>query len=168
MAHGIFRSDAMTGTLLAPALVSIYASADLDNGNVVAVGGYKTGEREIHTMSTPTASSALKDLAVIGSEEVDKRNNNAALEDFYNKTGSTCRGYMLRSGDIFSVTAEAFELAKSGDTAITPTVGTTIFEAQAGVKMLAVNTATSGSTKIGELVRIETEGGKTWYVIKVA
>ena len=168
MAHGIFRSDAMAGTVLAPATVSIYASQDLDNGNVVVVGGYKDGEREIHTMNTPTANSDLSTLAVIGSEEVDKENNYAPLENFYNKSGETCRGYRLCSKDTFSVTKDAFTLATSGSTEITPEVGKTIFEVQAGVKMLAVNTATPGSTKIGDLVAIENEGGKTWYVIEVA
>ena len=170
--HGIFRSDAMLGTTVAPYTVSVrYAPSStntaIDNGCFVALGAYETGSREVRVGATPTANTALKSLAVIGSPEVDKTVKYNTLGNFENKAGDVATGYKLHEGDSFSLTADAFDIAVVSETAITPTVGTSILEAQAGVKGILVNSATSGSTKIADLVAIETDGATTWYVFRV-
>ncbi len=68
------------------------------------------------------------------------------------------RCYILEHGDMFAVTAGAFD--------VVPTVGKVI-EAQAANKMKVVATATSTSTTIGECIAVETDGATTWYVVRV-
>ena len=165
MAHAMFRSDNMEGTHDGKSLVSLYINVDggLDNGCVVKVGALKTGEREVRACSTPAANDALGNIAILGSEEVvaDKKYN--AIGDFTNAKGSIARGYILRKGDFFSVTADALAAADN----YTYTPGTTIVELQAGTKLKAVNSLTSGSTKVADLEAVEVDGAVTWLVFRV-
>lgn len=164
MAHAMFRSDNMEATTDGKFLVSLYVSSEngIDNGNVVKVGKLKAGEREVREYSTPAAGTALADIAILGSEEVMKDKKYNTVGDFYNAKDTVARGYKLVSGDLFAVTAEAIDGNGSY------TVGTTIFELQAGTKLKAVDTPTSSTTKVGTLEAIEADGATTWYVIRVA
>ena len=70
MAYGCVRTDNMAGTVLGSGLVSFkYQPGGVDtaieNGNVVVIGGYISGEREIRTASTPAADSALRVLLLL-------------------------------------------------------------------------------------------------------
>lgn len=165
MAHAMFRSDNMEGTNDGKYLVSLYVSTDagLDNGCVVKVGNYKTGEREVRTYTTPAANDALADIAILGSEEVIKDKKFDNIADFTNAKGSIARGYKLVRGDIFSVTKEALATADN----YTFVVGTTICELQAGTKLKAADSVTSGSTQVGILEAVENDGDATWYVFRV-
>lgn len=165
MAHAMFRSDNMEGTIDGKFLVSLYVSteAGIDNGNVVKVGGLKTGEREVRSYTTPAANDALADIAILGSEEVIKDKKYNAVGDFFNQYGSVARGYKLVSGDFFAVTAEALNAADN----YTFTPGTTIAELMAGTKLNAADSVTSGSTQVGVLEAVEVEGDTTWYVFRV-
>lgn len=163
--HGVVRTDSMIGTDIPKYLVTgIYkvssTNTAIDNGNFVVPGAYVTNERELRLCTTPTAATAVSALAIVASEEVDKTKKYNALADFTNEAGATLRCYMLHSGDVFSVTAEAIAIGSG----ITPTVGTSILEAQAGVKGNLVNSATTSTTKIADLIAIEGE----WYVFRVA
>lgn len=166
MAHGIVRTDKMFGTVVATGTASAKylpssTATAIDNGCFVVLGGYVSGEREVRTATTPAADSALATLALVASEEIDKTKKFDTLADFTNAAGSVIRTYVLHAGDEFSITADAFE------TSITPTPGTSILEAQAGVKGLLVNSPTASSTKIADLVAVETDGPVTWYVFRV-
>lgn len=165
MAHAMFRSDNMEGTNDGKYLVSLYVSteAGLDNGCVVKVGGYKSGEREVRSYTTPAANDALADIAILGSEEINKSKKYDLVGDFTNAYGSIARGYKLVRGDIFAVTKEALATADN----YTFTVGTTICELQAGHKLKAADSVTSGSTQVGVLEAIEADGATTWYVFRV-
>lgn len=165
MAHAMFRSDNMEGTLDGKFLVSLYISteAGLDNGNVVKVGGLKTGEREVRSYTTPAATDSLADIAILGSEEVLKDKKYNSVGEFYNKYGTIARGYKPVQGDFFAVTPNALNAAPG----YTFTVGTTIVELMAGTKLNAADTVTSGSTQVGVLEAIETEGAVTWLVFRV-
>lgn len=168
MAHGVVRTDLMHGTVYGGGLVSVkYAPSGtntaIDNGNFCVPGAYIEGEREVRAGATPAANTPLGSLVLIASEEVNKDKKYNSLADFENKAGDICRGYTLETGEYFSLTADCFE--KGSD--VTPTVGTSILEAQAKTKGLLVNAATSGSTKIASLVAIETQGATTWYVFRV-
>ena len=166
MAHAMFRSDNMEGTIDGKFLVSLYINTDggLDNGRVVKVGTLKEGEREVRTYSTPAASDSLDDIAILGSEEVVKDKKYNGIGDFTNEKDTIARGYKLVKGDLFSVTADAFTAADG----ITYTPGTTLCELDAATKLKVVNSATSGSTKVGTLEAVEADGATTWYVFRVA
>lgn len=156
--YGRFRSDNMSGTTLGKDLVSLKFKASgndaaIENGNVVVVGKYIAGE--VREATVPAASSDKNVIAVIGSEEIIKSKKNNTLGEFINEAGVISRGYRLRSGDLFSVTAEAL--------AGTPAVGSLV-ELQADTKLKVVTTATAGSTTIGKIVLNE----GIWYVIEVA
>lgn len=169
MAHGVFRSDLMSGTDVAADLVSVKymgsgtTETAIDNGCVVKLDGLITGEREIWKGVTPTAATALTDIAIIGSEEVlyDERKKN--LDDFENEAGSIARAYIPRSRNIFSVTADALNIASG----VKPAVGYVV-ELMAGVKLNVADKATTGSTQVGTIIAIETVGRYTYYVIKIA
>jgi hypothetical protein len=165
MAHGMFRSDNMEATKDGKFLVSLYVgtSGGLDNGRVVKVGNLKTGEREVRSYTTPAATDSIDDVAILGSEEVvaDKKYN--ALSDFTNPQGSIARGYKPVKGDLFSLTADAFTAANG----LTFTPGTTICELSATTKLNVANSVTSGSTQVGVLEAVETDGAVTWYVFRV-
>ena len=168
MAHGVIRTDSMLGTDVGTHLVSFKYQPDstdtaIDNGNVVVIGDLISGEREVHTASTPAKNSAFAKLAVVASVEVmyDERKKN--LDEFYNEAGKICRGYYLHSKDVFSVTADALDIGES----VTPGVGSVI-ELIAGTKMSVVASLTSGSTQVGTIIDIEKNGRYTYYVIQIA
>lgn len=172
MAYACFRSDNMSGTTDGKYLVSVkfYAGANndtptaIENGNLVVVGDYLTGEREVRKATTPAANTPLELLAVIGSEEIVKGKKYNSINEFKNEAGATCRAYRLPLFDTFSVTAEALNIGSG----VTVTAGSTFVEAYAGTKFNVVNTITEGSTKIGKIIDIETIGNTTWYTIEVA
>lgn len=168
MAHGIVRTDKMFGTTVATGTASAKylpgnVATEIDNGCFVVLGDYVTDEREVRVATTPAANSDLGSLALVASEEVVKTKKYDTLGEFTNVAGSVVRTYILHAGDEFSITADAF----TKDSSLTPTVGTSILEAQAGVKGLMVNSPTASSTKIASLIAIETDGPVTWYVFRV-
>jgi hypothetical protein len=156
----------MFGTNVASGLVSVKylpsgVATAVENGSFVLLGGLDTNQREVFAGATPAVNSALDEVVLIASEEVNKKVKFDTLDQFINEAGAVCRGYRLHKGDIFSITADAFT------TAVTPTVGTSILELKADVKGVVVNTPTSGSTKVADLIAIEADGPVTWYVFQV-
>lgn len=166
MAHAVIRKDRLYGTDVAPALVSMRfvngsnVETAIDNGNVVKLAGLMTGERELYKATIPAANTALKDIAIVGTNEVmyDERKKN--LDEFFNEAGADSLGYRPHEGDIFSVTADAL------DAAATIAV-TNIVELQADTKLKVVSSLTQGSTKVGEIIAIDNVGRYTYYVIEV-
>lgn len=163
--HAIVRLDNMAGTTLGTKLASLKfyadsAPADIDNGNIVALDSLVPGEREVWKAVAPTAKSELGAVALVASPELmyDERMHN--LDEFYNEADVAARGYVLTTGDVFSVTAEALDAA--ADIAVG-----NIVELQAGTKLKVVATATSGVTKVGDVIAIDKVGTKTLYVIRV-
>lgn len=158
MAHAIVNTDKMAGTDVRTKLVSVlYQNAsgkaqEIDNGNVVVIDGLMSGEREIYKAVTPAVSSKLGKIVLIASPEVmyDERLKN--YSDFYNDGSVPQRGYVLTSGDIFTVSA--------------PAVGNVV-EMAAGTKLNIAASATSGSTQIGKIIEVGTLHGETGYTIQV-
>ena len=169
MAYGVFRSDLMSGTDVAADLVSVKymgsgsTATDIENGCVVKLDGLMTGEREIWKGVTPAANTPLNQIAIIGGEEVmyDERKKN--LDEFINVKDVAMRGYIPRSRNIFSVTAESLNSASG----VTPANGY-IVELMAGVKLNVVASATASTTTVGKIIDIEDSGRYTYYVIQVA
>ena len=104
-AHCICDSANMSGSFLSSKHVNVKLSADVDNGNIVAIGALADGESEAFVASKPTATTPISKLALIKAPEVlaDERLKN--LGDFYNKAGAIVRGYLFESGDEFRLTA---------------------------------------------------------------
>ena len=165
--HGVIRTDLMSGTDVAADLLSVKfmdasnETAEIDNGNVVMIEGLMEGEREVRMAKAPAANTPIEKIAIIATPEVlyDERKKN--LDEFVNEAGSIARAYVLRSRNIFSVTAEALNI--SGEVAVGHVV-----ELTAGTKMKVAASATSGSTVIGNIIAIEKGSRYTYYVIQVA
>ncbi len=161
MAYTVFRSDLMSGTDVAADLVScrVY-DADgntiaVENGTWVELQGYEDGEREVMKAVLASSTSALSDCAIVATPEVlyDERKHN--LDEFVNEAGSICRGYIPRSRNMYSVTAEGFV-----DGTVPSAVGA------------AVGIGTDGKhdaagTGLGTIMAIETAGRYTYYVVKI-
>ena len=161
--YGVIRTDKLEGSFNAAALVSLKylpsaTATAIDNGNVVVIGGLVSGEREVFIATTPARNSALSVIAIVATPElmVDERKKN--LNEFRNEAGDICRGYMLRSGDIFSVTADAI----TNNTSTTIAAGHVV-ELVAGIKLSIVTSLTGGSTKVGDVIAVEGD----YIVIKV-
>ena len=168
MAYAVIRTDNMTGTDVNAALVSFKymgangaAAAELENGSVVKINSLMEGERELWVGTDVAANTPIDQVVIAAGVEVmyDERKHN--LDEYINEKGKAIRGYRPhKNHDTFSVTKEAFAagsaLAKGN-----------IVELAAGTKMKAVATATSGATKIGEIIAIEKAGRYEYYVIHV-
>lgn len=162
MAYTVFRSDLMSGTDLSTDIVSLkfYGSdskeSAVENGTIVKLSeSYIDGTREVYKAVAATSSDAIKDCAIVGSEEVmyDERKKN--LSDFIHEAGSIARGYVLRDKSIFSVTAEGF-------TGAVPTkVGDSV-----GVDNGKLKVVSSG-TILGTVIAIEKTSRYTYYVVKI-
>lgn len=157
--YAYVRTDNMSGTVVAKDLASakFYASeveAAIENGNIVTLGGYLEGERELRKATAPAADTKLRDLYLVATPEVVKDKNYYGLGDFINEAGAAIRCYRLTPGDIFSVTKEAVD----GEAAVG-----SIVEAQAGTKLNIVADAT-GATVVGKVMALEDE----YIVIEVA
>lgn len=154
MAHCICRTDKMAGTLDTAALVNLKLHADVDNGNVVVIGARADGEREAYQSVAPTADAKMGSIALVCAPEVMYDDRKKNLNEFYNEAGSIARGYVLHNGDEFSLTADGFDG--------TPTVGYVV-EMQTGLKLKAVESATSSSTGVGTITDVEGD----YYVVRV-
>lgn len=161
--HGVIITDRMSGSYNGADLVSVmfYKSsnpADIDNGNVVLVGDLVEG-REIFKGTAPLANSELKDIVIIANPEI-MYDPSRDLADYYVEAGTPARAFRLRSGDVFSVNAEA--LNYSGSIAVG-----NIVELMAGTKLNVVASATGSTTTIGKVIDTTVINGVTYYGIKV-
>lgn len=158
--YAVIRTDLLSGTKQPADLVSLrfYGADDkpaaVENGVIVKLTGYEDGQREVMKAVAATSTDDLNDCAIITGVEVpyDERKRN--LEDFINEAGKAVRGYIPRSRNMFSLTAEGF-------------VGGT-----APAKDGAVGIGTGGKldkskSGFGTCVAIETAGRHTFYVIEI-
>jgi hypothetical protein len=163
MAYAMVRLDRMHGTDNAGDIVSLRYSPSgtdtvIENGNVVLLGALDTSNREVYVAGTPARDSALAKIALVASPEIVADERYKSLSDFRNAAGAIARGFMLRSGDIFSVTAEAVTEISGTAPAVDQVV-----ELQAGTKLKLTASLTSGSTQVGSVYAIEGD----WIVVRV-
>lgn len=164
--YAVVRTDLMHGTSNPADLVSIkYQVSDTDtaieNGNVVVIGGFISGEREVRVGTTPAKTNKASELALIATPElIYDEAPRKTYADFRNEAGAIARGYRLHSGDVFSATIEAF----GGRTAITNVKVGDIVEAADSTKLNLVETLTSGATAIGKVIAKE----GSYVVVEVA
>ena len=162
--HAVVRTDLMAATDVRSNLVSLKflgnngkTPTEIDNGNVVKLGDLIDGKRELYAATVPATDSKLSEVVLVASVEIMYDALKQNLDEFVNEAGKNIRGYRFVSGDVFSVTAEAFDG--------TPKKGS-IVELTAGTKLSAVDSAT-GATVIGKIKDVEIAGRYTYYVIKV-
>lgn len=167
--YGVIRTDLMSGTDVAADIVSVRfydansKEAAIENGSVVKVGDYIDGNREVRKATTPAANTALSEIAIIASPEVNYDERKKNLSDFINEAGANCRGYIPRSRNICSITREGLNIGSG----VTPAAGY-IVELMAGTKLNVVATLTSGSTKVGKILAIEKTSRYEYFVIELA
>ena len=152
--HAVFNSDLMFGTQNPAGLINVLIPEDLDNGSVLKVGALVAGSHDVFTGVKPAASDTLASLCIVAAPEVMYDEKLNLLSDFYNMVnvnGGVVRGYLLHSGDIFSMTKEGF----SG----TPAVGASVNVA-AAYKLAA---GASSGTKVGTIIAQEGD----FYVVRV-
>lgn len=160
MSYCVFRSDLLSGTDVAADLVScrVYDAEGntiaVENGTIVELKGYEDGEREVMKAVLATSASKLSDCVVIGTEEImyDERKKN--LDEFVNEAGSICRGYVLRSRNMYSVTKDGFVDGVVATKGAEVGVGT-------GGKIDAAGTG------LGTIMAVEIAGRYTYYVVKI-
>jgi hypothetical protein len=166
--HGVVRTDLMHGTDNRADLVSLwpvtaaFERTGVDNGMVVAVGGFVPGEREIRYGLPANPTDPVSTLALVATPEVmyDERDRN--LSDFTNTDdGRPALGYRLRPGDVFSITDAVLA------NAATAAVGNPVY-VTAGGPVLEVGASLPGNTvQVGVLDAIEQAGRYKFYVIRV-
>lgn len=160
MAYCVIRTDNLSGTHQCADLVSVRFydgngdMADIENGVIVELKGYETGEREVQKAIAATSSSDLTGCAIVAGVELMYDERLRDLNQFVNKAGRAARGYLLRRGNTFSVTKEGFV----GQTV--PAVGDTVGVGTGG------KLDKSGSD-LGKCIAIETAGKYTFYVIQI-
>lgn len=159
MSYAYVRTDNMSGTVEGKNLVSLVYDKPVENGNILAVGAFIEGERELRTATAPKKNTALRDLALVATPEVIKNKNYYSLGDFINEAKSEIRGYRLTPRDYFGVTKEAFDEGASAQLK----VGGIVEVKEDSTKMNVVASATADTTTIGKIVRVEGE----YYVIEV-
>lgn len=161
-AYTVVRTDLMSGTVQPADLVScrVYDADDetqiaVENGTIVELEGYEDGQREVFKAKLATAKSDLNKCVLIASVEVmyDERKRN--LDEFTNEAGAICRGYVLRSRNMYSVTKEGF-VSGTAPTAIGNAVGI-----GTGGKLDAAGTG------FGTYVATEKAGRYTYYTIQI-
>ena len=158
MAYAVIRTDLMSGTDVAADLVSlrVYSGNDkiaVENGVIVELQGYETGEREVMKAKLATSSSPIEKCAIVAGVEVMYDEHKKSLDEYINEAGKAIRGYIPRTRNMFSLTAEGFVAAP---TAVGDTVGI-----GANGKL-----DTSGSG-FGTIVAIEQAGKYTFYVVRI-
>ena len=163
MAHAIVRLDNVSalynGALDKSVKYYVGTTATaIDNGNVVALSGLDTGEREIYKAIAP-ATATRNVLLTCGVELMYDESTYHGLEDYQNEAGKPFRAIELQAGDTFSATVEAFDT--------TPAVGNYITIAASTTK-LTVKASVTDEVVLGTIVAIETVGSDTYYVVSVS
>lgn len=161
MANPVVRTDNLTGTVDGSQLRTAISTETMYNGTFVKLTSLADGEREAFTAETPSASTAMTQVALVAAPEVFYDDTYKGLEEFEIEAGTMFRCYNLHSNNDYSVTAEAFADGSTLE------VGSVV-ELTDGYKAQAVATATAGSTTIGTITAIESESGYTFYVVHVA
>lgn len=157
----VVRTDLMSSTKQPADLVSLrFYGADgnpakVENGTIVKLEGLIDGEREIYKAVAASASDDIRDCALVAGVEVmyDERKKN--LDEFVNEEGTTPRGYLLRRGNVFSITAPGF-------------VGGTVVAKGDKVGIGANGKIAKDGTNLGVCHDVEQTSRYTYYAIKVA
>lgn len=160
MAYCVIRTDLMSGTKQPADLVSLRfydaegKAAAVENGVIVKLEGYETGEREIMKAVAAKAGDDLNECAIVAGVEVSYDPLKRNLEDYINEAGKPVRGYLPRSRNVFSVTKEGFV------NGVVPEQGGKVGIGEGG----KIDAAGTG---LGVCVDINAAGRHTYYAIRI-
>lgn len=159
MAYAVVRTDNLSGIIDGARLATVHFynganKAAIENGNIISLNGLD--EPGVYKAIAPTANQGLGKLALVATPEIMSDRQYKNLDDFINAAGAEVRVYILHSGDVFSVTAEALD-GTVGNT----TVGV---EVQAGTKLKVVTSATNA---VADYLGSDVENGYTYYKFRV-
>lgn len=166
MANAVVRLDQIEGAI--PVSIMYYSSgspADVPNGAFVVIDGLIEGEREIfkatapETANDPTVGIGTGKLLMVASPEflpIPGQNN---LSEFINQAGEAARAYVLHTGNIVSITAEAFTDV--------PDSTKKDIQLSGNGKYTLQGIATATNNKIGEYVDTQVVGGQTYYAFRI-
>lgn len=167
MAYGVVRTDKLTGTIDGAKLCAFKFyngenEANIENGAVVALDNYLG--QDIWKAVAPVAGQEIGKLVLVDGVELFEDRTHP-LEDWINKAGVACRGYILDHADIFSVTAEDL-------TEVPNLTNKAYIGCKAGTKWEVWEAATKTvDTKtynaVAELIAVENVGGMVMYVYRV-
>ena len=138
---------------------SVKHTADMQNGFVFHAENLSSGEREVKDVMQPaTATITAKSILLHASVETVYLAGQTLL-DFYVPTGSVGRAYLLKAGDIVTITDNVI----TGSTVVGQYV-----VPQNGSLQLAAAADLSGGTKFqGKVIAKETIYGQSATVIQV-
>ena len=153
--YAIIRLDRVSATKDPGMIKSVKLNKELQNGSVVEIKDLVDGEREVYATATPTV--ATKYFGILCTPEL-MYDEKLTLSDFVNGTDKPARAILVKSGDFFSLTEEAFS-AK-------PVKGQVV-ELQANEVLKVAATATAGSTQVGVIADVEAVNGITFYGVEV-
>lgn len=123
--HGHVRPDNLSARKRGGHLAHAVHTADMDNGMVFMAGSNVTDEREMVEVATPTATTLeLEPIYLHFSVAIDKTDDHLTNQwsDYYVPAGNGVRGYMLREGDIWTVTTDMIDGTPALDQYVVPTV----------------------------------------------
>lgn len=173
MAKAVVRTDNLAGIVDGSKLVSVryYVSTTetaIENGTIVKLDSLIEGTRgagshvwkAVGATASDTADGTNHKLVLIASPEYLYDSTYAGLDEYQNEAGKDCLGYVLQSGDVFAITADGFK----GGTAPTSTNHYLAIESNGDTKLKA---SSSSSGAMADFLEAETEGGYTYYVVRV-
>lgn len=160
MAYAVVRTDNLSGIIDGARLATVHfydgngAAAAIENGNIITLNGID--EPGVYKAIAPTAKQGLGKLALVATPEIMSDRQYKNLDDFINIAGAEVRVYILHSGDVFSVTADALSAA--------PAASTVGVEVQASTKLKVVTALTDA---VAEYLGSDVENGYTYYKFRV-
>lgn len=165
MAYCVFRCDNMPGTDQRTMNASVRVvngsgeNISVENGTIVEIGALISGKHDLYSATLATATSDLKDCAVVVGDEIAYDNHvYRSLDEITNPAGANLLAYKFGQAGQFSVTKEGFV----GGTAPSAVGGTVKLGANGKIEAGA---GEQGDTVLGTVLAIETVGRYTYYAI---
>lgn len=160
MAYCVIRTDLMSGTKQPADLVSLRfyndegVPAEVENGVIVRLVGLEDDQREVYKAVAAKAGDDLNECVVVAGVEMMYDERKVNLDEYINEADHITRGYVLRSRNIFSVTAPGF-------------VEETVPTKDAEVGIGDGGKLDAAGTGFGKCIHIETAGRYTYYAIQI-
>jgi len=145
--HGIANTDLVKSSKLQVMSAHYQESTvdtDVDNGRVVKLGSFISGEREIR-VATPVVTATADKVYLIRTPEVMYALDQTGLENFYNVASTEIRVYPLGVDDIFETTVNNI------DTTVTAAVGKYLITVD-GSNKLKVASDLTGNTHFAAII----------------
>lgn len=121
----------------------------VDNGALVSISGFVSGERDLHTCIAPAAITTTNLYIVDGVEIVYSEETVNGLDDFQNIAGANARLRRPRVGDYFAISAPGIDPLTTADAIA---VGSLLIPAAGVVTMEEVAAAGGTESFVAEIM----------------